>query len=840
MYAVPHPWAKPVSHAGPWRSLSRSELDEAWVEAEVAEAVDDAPPWAPGARCMRYEVAVTVTADADGAAPASWRVHRTYSQFDAFHTALTEALRHEVVGLPDLPQMPAKTWGLRSRSRAPAVVAARRAAFDLLLDVVCSHEIVRSLPVVRAFLDIGTHVLAPTGRVLVVLPDRGVDLADVASAWRVLSEAAVDVVFATPRGAVPVADEALLSAAPRDVQFEAAQLMEASTFCEPLDVCDAHPDAYAGLYLPSGLSVEYQAAMLESREVALAVAQFWAAGLPIATVGGAVLVLSKVTVPGSTSSLLDGRAVTTLPGSAQRKTRLIRGSQYAVSDAGTFAAQLERVAGVSLMPGPLLLGKPGTALVPDAAGYVVSDGQLVSGRWWGDAYAAAAALVSASALGFVGSAPGTAPSSPVTSPDSSPQLAVATLVAAPHERPASGSGGESATLGLSPASAIAAHGERLPPRLRDAMWNVARVYYVGTGRDPVWPSDEAAQVEVLPAGASIAFRFEVLGMAGEGVSGAVATVRDHAVAGTPVRALKVLHASADMAALGWHELDMLDHLSGALEASGFERDSLAALPILLPLESFEAKAHMCILLEWCACDLLHYMRSSLKAAEAGARAATACGVVRDGCEALALHGLAGLVHGDVKPENILVVCTDGEAERFRLTDYGSSFRIADAQRVSHLQTLLYRSPEAVVGYTGAYGSGTDGWSLACVAFEVASGGKPLFNVANEAQALAGMVELLGPPPTSWLARAAAECPDKALRYEALLAPASESSPAPRSRDEVVAELRSRLEWSTRSASNEQWLLEFMGGMLQWEASAREVELAAYTVVDTAGASAASC
>jgi serine/threonine protein kinase len=76
----------------------------------------------------------------------------------------------------------------------------------------------------------------------------------------------------------------------------------------------------------------------------------------------------------------------------------------------------------------------------------------------------------------------------------------------------------------------------------------------------------------------------------------------------------------------------------------------------------------------------------------------------------------GLVHSDVKPENILL----GSYSRaqIKLIDFGSSCYLTDRQS-SYIQSRSYRAPEVVLGLP--YDGKIDVWSLGCVVAEMFTG-----------------------------------------------------------------------------------------------------------------------
>lgn len=80
-----------------------------------------------------------------------------------------------------------------------------------------------------------------------------------------------------------------------------------------------------------------------------------------------------------------------------------------------------------------------------------------------------------------------------------------------------------------------------------------------------------------------------------------------------------------------------------------------------------------------------------------------------------VHGL-GLVHSDVKPENILL--GSYSRAKIKLIDFGSSCYLTDRQS-SYIQSRSYRAPEVVLGLP--YDGRIDVWSLGCVVAEMYTG-----------------------------------------------------------------------------------------------------------------------
>ncbi len=106
----------------------------------------------------------------------------------------------------------------------------------------------------------------------------------------------------------------------------------------------------------------------------------------------------------------------------------------------------------------------------------------------------------------------------------------------------------------------------------------------------------------------------------------------------------------------------------------------------------------------------------------------------------------GVIHTDIKPENILVSHVDGKI-KVQLADFGTACIVEDREN-DYLQTSHYRSPEIILSYK-FWGCPIDIWSLACVFFECLTGDY-LFDGENEVDLLVAMIEILGQPRTSFL------------------------------------------------------------------------------------------
>ncbi|KAK7204950.1 kinase-like domain-containing protein [Myxozyma melibiosi] len=143
-------------------------------------------------------------------------------------------------------------------------------------------------------------------------------------------------------------------------------------------------------------------------------------------------------------------------------------------------------------------------------------------------------------------------------------------------------------------------------------------------------------------------------------------------------------------------------------------------------------------------------------------------ITRDITAAIAYLHERGVIHRDIKPQNILLKSASGPAY---LTDFGTAWVApssdlctaaeygrasvkgeAPREKVTDVGTGVYRAPELLFGYT-AYGAEVDLWSWGCVLAEVYGEGRRIFEVDDELSEFAlvrAIFETLGTPDLeSW-------------------------------------------------------------------------------------------
>lgn len=103
--------------------------------------------------------------------------------------------------------------------------------------------------------------------------------------------------------------------------------------------------------------------------------------------------------------------------------------------------------------------------------------------------------------------------------------------------------------------------------------------------------------------------------------------------------------------------------------------------------------------------------------------------LQDLLSALAHAHSRGLVHRDLTPGNILFAGPEARFPGLRITDFGIAHALvgdeADEDAESHSGTVLYMSPEQLHGRWRDHGPWTDLYAVGCIAWELATGGRPV-------------------------------------------------------------------------------------------------------------------
>eukprot|EP00162_Nutomonas_longa_P013902 comp21755_c0_seq1/m.48620 comp21755_c0_seq1/g.48620 ORF comp21755_c0_seq1/g.48620 comp21755_c0_seq1/m.48620 type:complete len:815 (+) comp21755_c0_seq1:133-2577(+) len=104
-----------------------------------------------------------------------------------------------------------------------------------------------------------------------------------------------------------------------------------------------------------------------------------------------------------------------------------------------------------------------------------------------------------------------------------------------------------------------------------------------------------------------------------------------------------------------------------------------------------------------------------------------------------LHSI-GIIHCDIKPENILL--TNPKQAHIKLIDFGSAAITSSELLFTYVQSRFYRAPEVILGLD--YGCQVDMWSVGCVLAELFFG-IPLFPGENSLSQITRITEFVGVP-----------------------------------------------------------------------------------------------
>lgn len=233
--------------------------------------------------------------------------------------------------------------------------------------------------------------------VLIATSTRDFDPTEVAVPWRILSDAGVDIVFATDTGQVGAADPRMIDGngfgilrpflvATKSAQQAYGALLADRAFQSPIAYSDVRPEEYDALLLPGGHAkgvIPY----LESDILHRAISGFFAADKPVGAICHGVVAACRAINPDTGKSVLYGRRTTALLRRQERLayhlTRARLGDYYL-----TYPITVEDEVRATLRSGTDFVAGPAPILRDDKKhlnrGFTLRDGMYLSARWPGD------------------------------------------------------------------------------------------------------------------------------------------------------------------------------------------------------------------------------------------------------------------------------------------------------------------------------------------------------------------------------------------------------------------------------------------------------------------------
>ncbi|XP_057217403.1 homeodomain-interacting protein kinase 1 isoform X5 [Triplophysa rosa] len=237
---------------------------------------------------------------------------------------------------------------------------------------------------------------------------------------------------------------------------------------------------------------------------------------------------------------------------------------------------------------------------------------------------------------------------------------------------------------------------------------------------------QLVQHEIL---CSVSNSYEVLEFLGRGTFGQVAKCWKRGT--NEIVAIKILKNHPSYARQGQIEVSILNRLS-AENADEFN--------FVRSYECFQHKGHTCLVFEMLEQNLYDFLKHS-KFSPLPLRHIRP--ILQQVATALMKLKSLGLIHADLKPENIMLVDPIRQPYRVKVIDFGSASHVSKAVCSTYLQSRYYRAPEIILGLP--FGEAIDMWSLGCVIAELFLGW-PLYPGASEYDQIRYISQTQGLPP----------------------------------------------------------------------------------------------
>ena len=296
---------------------------------------------------------------------------------------------------------------------------------------------------------------------------------------------------------------------------------------------------------------------------------------------------------------------------------------------------------------------------------------------------------------------------------------------------------------IRPEEAKASYGALLTSYEQTEIQNYPEIYFVGCFSKKVQPASSSAQNYGFDTpdhhyranvGDHIAYRYEIRSVLGSGAFGQVLRCFDHKTKGNV--ALKIIVNTKETEQQAKAETSILQMLN--------KDDPTGSSNIVRFMSSFVFRKHVCATFEVLGQNLFEFGKSNMFRPYPMRHVKL---IAQQLLTTLAFVHKHGIVHCDMKPENVLLV--PGTNTTVRVIDFGSACKIGQ-KHFTYIQSRFYRAPEVMFGME--YGPPIDIWSVGCIIGEMICG-RPIFCGDTEVHQVEHYISALGAPPADMVNKA---------------------------------------------------------------------------------------
>lgn len=288
---------------------------------------------------------------------------------------------------------------------------------------------------------------------------------------------------------------------------------------------------------------------------------------------------------------------------------------------------------------------------------------------------------------------------------------------------------------MKPARALSLLKQELNTYEQGEILKYSEIYFVGKITNKLIPKgdkdnfgyDDNHTDYLLVKNDHIAYRYEILSLLGKGSFGQVCECFDHKK--KEKVALKVIKNKPKFHQQASVEVKVLHSLR--------ENDPDNCKNIVRMKNYFSFRNHVCISFELISLNLYDFLRLNNFV---GISENLIKNFIKQILNALEYSSSLGIVHCDLKPENVLLI--NPKKADVKLIDFGSSCFINERLH-TYIQSRFYRAPEIMLGIP--YTCAIDMWSLGCIVAELING-QPLWPGECEKDQLLYIISFLGMPP----------------------------------------------------------------------------------------------